>query len=846
MLILDLGTDRALSEISTWGYSDTNTNGAKDFSLRFATSSEGTGGFGNSISYNPSFEAAFPTASRDSNVFTQTVIARYVEMTITDNWRGFQGGTPGGDRVGLGEIAFEEAVQTTDPKIDLPTNLNLDLDGSVQTIGVPVANLGANQTLTILGTTFTGPDASAFSTTSSPGSIAAGESNEILLSFNPSGLSGTISANLIVTSDDSETPSATVTMSGFLHDPKLVAPNSLDFGKLPSGSGAQTGSIVISNGGGGRTLNISTTTITGPHAGNFSIVSAPPSLAPIASDSIQLSFDPMGSDGGFSAQLEISSNDALVPVRIVNLTATVGDAIPDSGLRINEFMASNGSTIDDGDGNSSDWIEIFNVGPGSADLGGWHLTDNSGNLREWEFPPGTTLAENGYLLVFASGKGSDGGYIDGGGFLHTNFKLSTSGDYLALVKPDGFTVVSEFSPAFPAQFGDISYGTFSGGGSTSNLIGGSDADILIPTDGALALTWTGVGFDSSSWATGPGHSVGFERSGSDYLPYFTIDLEDEFYGEDSSVYMRIPFTVADTTLVQSLTLKMRWDDGFVAYLNGERIESRNAPGSPTWNDRATGSHEAPSTPDVFDATASLGTLLNGTNILAIQGLNVSVGSSDFIISPEFEAELAGVGPLSIGYLQNATPGTPNTGGSANPGPEISDMAHTPTQPTEDEAIIVTASVSPRLAEVSGVQLRYRVGYGTEITLDMTSSGAQNYTATIPASAYGAEEMVRWRVTATDTDNNTGIAPPFLDRVGNGQSPEYFGTVTQSPSVTSDLPIFQWFYQNTGRPAHPQQAPAPRSILPAAFTTTSSCASAAGRPTAASRRSSISTRATAST
>ncbi len=106
ILTFDLGSDVLLSEISTWGYADGNTNGAKDFSLRFATSAEGTGGFGTSILYNPVFEATFATAPRDSNVFSQNVTARYVQMTITDNWRGLQGAIPGGDRVGLGEVAF--------------------------------------------------------------------------------------------------------------------------------------------------------------------------------------------------------------------------------------------------------------------------------------------------------------------------------------------------------------------------------------------------------------------------------------------------------------------------------------------------------------------------------------------------------------------------------------------------------------------------------------------------------------------------------------------------------------------------------------------------------------------
>ena len=105
VLIIDLGEDRLLTEISVWSYSSVNTNGAKDFSLRFATDAEGAEGFSASIPYNPSFETLFDPVLRDSNPFSQSVTARFVEMTVTDNWQGFQA-FPGGDRVGAGEIAF--------------------------------------------------------------------------------------------------------------------------------------------------------------------------------------------------------------------------------------------------------------------------------------------------------------------------------------------------------------------------------------------------------------------------------------------------------------------------------------------------------------------------------------------------------------------------------------------------------------------------------------------------------------------------------------------------------------------------------------------------------------------
>ena len=111
VLTFDLGKDVTLTEISTWGYTTTNANGAKEFSLKFATSSEGAAGVGTSITYNPSFSMLIDDIARQSNAFPSKINARYVQMTITDNYfvapgDGSTGGLAGGDRVGLGEVAF--------------------------------------------------------------------------------------------------------------------------------------------------------------------------------------------------------------------------------------------------------------------------------------------------------------------------------------------------------------------------------------------------------------------------------------------------------------------------------------------------------------------------------------------------------------------------------------------------------------------------------------------------------------------------------------------------------------------------------------------------------------------
>ncbi|MCK4342303.1 MAG: lamin tail domain-containing protein [Phycisphaerae bacterium] len=124
---------------------------------------------------------------------------------------------------------------------------------------------------------------------------------------------------------------------------------------------------------------------------------------------------------------------------------------------ITEFMASNDSTLLDEDGEFSDWIEIHNPAPPILNLAGWYLTDDDGDLTKWQFPI-MTLAPGDYLIVFASSKDRAVPGLE----LHTNFKLSADGEYLALVQPDGVTVAHEFSPEFPEQRSDVSYGLYGG------------------------------------------------------------------------------------------------------------------------------------------------------------------------------------------------------------------------------------------------------------------------------------------------------------------------------------------------------------------------------------------------
>lgn len=128
---------------------------------------------------------------------------------------------------------------------------------------------------------------------------------------------------------------------------------------------------------------------------------------------------------------------------------------PAAGLLITEFMTDNRRTWKDEDGDYPDWIEIFNSGATDAPLLGWSLTDTAGNLSKWRFPE-VTLPARSYLLVCASSKNK----TNLSGRLHTNFKLSSEGGFLALATPEG-RLVSSFAP-YPAQPPDTSFGRVEG------------------------------------------------------------------------------------------------------------------------------------------------------------------------------------------------------------------------------------------------------------------------------------------------------------------------------------------------------------------------------------------------
>ncbi|HQI26684.1 MAG TPA: lamin tail domain-containing protein [Sedimentisphaerales bacterium] len=469
-----------------------------------------------------------------------------------------------------------------------------------------------------------------------------------------------------------------------------------------------------------------------------------------------------------------------------------------AGPIITEFAASNDNGLTDFQGDSSDWIELHNPTEAVMSLEGWYLTDDLGDLTKWEIPE-VSLGSGGYLIIFASGKN----LRDPRGELHTNFSLQAEGESLALVEPDGQTIAFSYRD-YPPQLGDISYGL--GGGAvvaqteTVLISRGAAAKALIPTDGALGLSWTGGGFNDSSWLTGT-TGVGYDYSG-----YTGLDV-GAMQGRNQTVYVRIPFATAQTKDIDKLILRMRYEDGFVAWLNGREVARSNAPAQLSWNSGATTTRDDADAvvAQEFDITAHKDALVKGNNVLAIQGLNSSLNSSDLLILPELVA--VDVGQIDLdqiveGYLLKPTPGRANEGTMAQMGPIIRNVTKNPPPPAVGEDLVITAEVSPGVAAVEVVRLVYQINYepGLSGTLAMLDDGLGVdavagdgvYTAVVPSQAYKAGDMVRWYVFAVDAQHNWSRNPLFAHPT---DSPEYYGTVVVNPATAGDLPVLAWFTQS---------------------------------------------------
>lgn len=195
--------------------------------------------------------------------------------------------------------------------------------------------------------------------------------------------------------------------------------------------------------------------------------------------------------------------------------------------RLNEFMADNEDGLTDTDGSFPDWIEIYNPNSYGIDLQGFRLRDAT---SLWDFPAGSGIPANGYRVVYATGKN----LTNPGQILHTSFSLNNAGEALSLVRSATDEVITAFTPAYPPQYADTSYGYFGSppqlgyfGGRTGSATPGAannNSGVLGFLDETDDTKFTiGRGFYSAAVTTTisastPGATITYTTDGSEPTP----------------------------------------------------------------------------------------------------------------------------------------------------------------------------------------------------------------------------------------------------------------------------------------------------------------------------------------
>ena len=193
----------------------------------------------------------------------------------------------------------------------------------------------------------------------------------------------------------------------------------------------------------------------------------------------------------------------------------------------------------------------------------------------------TNLPPQRYLLVYASGRDRS----TPGKPLHTNFKLSAE-NTLAW---SNRTVSrgQRIGAGFPPQQEGLHRGIAAEDIKTVPLIApGAEARVLVPTN-SISASWIQPGFDDASWsAVKTAIKYDLLSGALSYGKVAGTDIQSQMQGRNATAYIRIPFAGTDFSKINDLQLLMRYDDGFVAYLNGQEVARRLAPAALQWNSAA--------------------------------------------------------------------------------------------------------------------------------------------------------------------------------------------------------------------------------------------------------------------
>ena len=207
--------------------------------------------------------------------------------------------------------------------------------------------------------------------------------------------------------------------------------------------------------------------------------------------------------------------------RIFDVDAiTAAPVVHTGGVVLNEVCAENDSSLPDEDGDSPDWVELYNNGDGSVNLSGWGLSDDALLPFKWTFPAGTVLAGRRFLIVFASDKNR----AVVGQPLHANWQIRAAGEAVFLTRPD--TTLADSAPSAHLR-DDVTLGRHPNGTGVWRFF-------VVPSPGktnTLQTGWESLVYDKPAFSVAGGthaaaQALGFTSTEPSVTIRYTLDGSD--------------------------------------------------------------------------------------------------------------------------------------------------------------------------------------------------------------------------------------------------------------------------------------------------------------------------------
>lgn len=435
-----------------------------------------------------------------------------------------------------------------------------------------------------------------------------------------------------------------------------------------------------------------------------------------------------------------------------------------------------------------EFIEIFNPGDDPVDLSGWTLTEGV----TYAFPNGTILNAGAYVCVAQNPTAFQAkfGFLPLGPYVG---KLSNEGDHIVL--SNAANVIQdevEYQSGFPwptsarglgpsmelihPSLDNNLGGSWRSGGTfaSSEVVYLAEASTTWKyfrgtTEASDPVTdWRELVFDDSTWTTAT-TPVGY---GGGYVVNTALTGMQNVH---MSMYYRNTFTIAAGQVPESLSLKIKYDDGAIVWINGQEVARLNAPaGEVAYTGSALVDHPI-SDWETITLNNADSYLNGGTNVICVQSLNLSLGSGDYY----FDAKLTNYANSSSAVTPGAQNSTYQTLATAPP--VIRQVTHLPNQPAANVPVVVTAKITDSDG-MGAVSLAYQTvdagfyirktdaAYTTSWTSvamvdDATGgdllAGDGIFSVTLPASLQVNRRLVRYTITAHDALSN-GIKVPYAD------------------------------------------------------------------------------------